>query len=98
MERKQIVSVRYKSKYGDGYSERNYIYYSEIPLKVGQIINAPTKNGASEAKVSRVNVDESEIPAILRGCLKTITKDDLLLDAERMPQMDNQTTLEDFFR
>lgn len=65
-----IVSVKYR-KNGE-YAGRPYSYRTELPLKVGDIVQAPTTGGMKTAKVDRVNVPEEEVPAEWRDTLREI--------------------------
>ena len=68
----EIVSVRFQNKLHEGeFSGREYSYLTNIPLKVGDIVIVPTRNGSGIAEVSQVNVSSLNV-----GCpvekLKTI--------------------------
>lgn len=67
-----IVQVQFKNRFSYTYSGNAYTYYADVPVQVGDIVKAPTKFGESEAKVCRVDVPESEIPAYME--LKHITE------------------------
>lgn len=67
-----IVCVQFKSRYRDEYGGPAYTYLADVPLRVGDIVNVPTKYGDSEARVSRVGVPESEVQ--YHGELRHITK------------------------
>lgn len=55
----QIVKVQYRK---DGeFTGREYSYFSEENLKVGDIISVPVKSGFNTAQVSAIDVPESEI-------------------------------------
>ncbi len=58
-----IVKVRYYSETTGESSAREYTYYSEDPLEVGDIVKVPMRDTTTKAKVSAVNVPESEIAA-----------------------------------
>lgn len=98
MESKKIVSVQYKSKYGNEYGGNAYSYYTEVPLVVGQIIKAPTKFGESRARVKAVDIDPSTLNKNVLSFMRTITSSDLLLDADGEPIMDDQQRIDDFFK
>lgn len=68
-----IVQVQLKRRFGGGYTDAQYAYIADVPVAVGDLVNVPTKYGTAEAKVSRVNIHESEIPAWV-GELKHITE------------------------
>ncbi len=67
-----IVLVRYYSSTNGGMSAREYSYYAEEPLVVGDVVLAPVgENGSSKAQVTAVNVPEITIVAF-RDKVKTI--------------------------
>lgn len=68
-----LVQVQFRSRYGDGYGPRCYTYRTDVPLCVGDIVNVPTVNGNSEARVCRIDVPESEVSKF-SGQLRTITE------------------------
>lgn len=57
-----IVQVQYENKSG-GYDGREFSYVADVPLKVGDIVKAPTKYGDRQARVCRVDV-----PILSIGC------------------------------
>lgn len=61
-----LVQVQFKSRYGDGYGGQHYTYVADVPLSVGDVVTVPTQRGESEARVSRVDVPESELPKFLK--------------------------------
>ncbi len=68
-----IVCVKYEdSIYKKTFSGREYSYYTIVPLKKGDIVIAPTKNGISNALVTSVDVPKEKIESI-KDVLKTIT-------------------------
>lgn len=69
-----IIGVKYEDKFiPRTFGGKSYSYFTEIQLSVGDIVKAPTKDGTSIARVSRVNVPENEIQEI-KPYMKTITK------------------------
>lgn len=69
-----IVSVKYEdSDYPKTFSGKSYSYYTEINLKKGDIVKAPTKYGTSIARVSEIDISEEKIKDI-KPYMKTITK------------------------
>jgi len=58
-----LVKVRYHSETTGKSSDREYTYYTEDALQVGDIVILPVRGTATKAQVSAVNVDESEIAA-----------------------------------
>ena len=56
-----IVKVQYYSETTGEASDREYTYYSENPLKVGDIVLVPVRGRATKAKVSAIDVPEAEI-------------------------------------
>jgi len=67
----QIVKVQYYSETTEELSPREYTYYSADPLKVGDIVIVPVRDTTGKAKVSAIDVTESEIAAF-RDKVKTI--------------------------
>lgn len=67
-----IVQVQFRNRFSGQYSGKAYTYIADVPVQVDDIVQVPTSSGASEAKVIRVDVPESEIPAWMQ--LKHITE------------------------
>lgn len=67
-----LVQVRFRNRYGEGYGGAAYTYIADTPLSVGDIVTVPTRFGSSEARVCRVNVPEAEVEHF-RDKLKSIT-------------------------
>lgn len=60
-----IIGVEYEDKFKKKtFSGREYSYYSDIDLEIGDIIEVPTRFGKSIAQVTRTNIDEKEIEKI----------------------------------
>jgi len=66
-----IVKVRYFSETTGELSAREYTYYSEEFLTVGDIVTVPVRDTTSKAKVSAVGIPEAEIESF-RDKVKTI--------------------------
>jgi hypothetical protein len=66
-----IVKVRYFSETTGELSPREYTYYSEVPLKVDDIVVVPARDTTCKAKVSTIDVPEAEIEAF-KDKMKTI--------------------------
>jgi len=66
-----IVKVRYFSESTGETSGREYSYFSEEPLKVGEVVQVPVRDRLQKAVVSAINVPESEIKRF-RDQVKTI--------------------------
>ncbi len=70
-----IIAVQFQSKKTPGeFSGREYNYFSNVELSVGDIIIAPTAKGQSAVRVCRVNVADSEISDHVRPYMQTITE------------------------
>lgn len=68
----KIVSVQYQDKFEKKkFTGREYSYYSNIDLEVGDIVEVPTRYGKSVAMVSRIGIDKKEIEKI-KGYMKVI--------------------------
>lgn len=65
----QIVKVKYRNN-GE-FNGREYSYFSEDTLKVGDIVFVPVKTGFNTAQVSAIDVPESEILPF-KDAVKTI--------------------------
>lgn len=72
-----IVMVQYKGK--PGFGGREYGYYTEAPLKKGDVVMVPTLYGNSIAQVSRIHVRESEVASVLH-LMRTIPKQESIND------------------
>lgn len=67
-----IVGVKYEDEiYKKTFKGREYSYLTSIPLQVGDIVKAPTKNGMSTALVTSIDVPEEKIEAF-KDIVKTI--------------------------
>lgn len=64
-----IVQVQFKNRFGEGYGGTNYTYIADVPLKVGDIVQVPTRYGTGEARVSRIDVPADEVPNTFGGLL-----------------------------
>lgn len=67
-----IVQVQFKDRFSGQYKGKAYTYAADVPVQLDDIVKVPTASGTSEAKVCRVDVPESEIPAWMQ--LKHITE------------------------
>jgi len=74
-----IVKVRYGS---DPKVGREYSYYTEDVLVIGDRVNVPTKNGTMKAIVTGINVQEYEIAAF-KESVKTIPAGSRIIDEAR---------------
>lgn len=64
-----IVQVQFRKSFGKGYGGTAYTYIADVPLKVGDIVNVPTRYGPSEAQVCRIDVPADEVPNTFGGLL-----------------------------
>lgn len=73
---KTIVSVQYAKRGQPEFAGREYHYYAAIPLKVGDIVDAPVSGNipVSVARVCKVDVSESKVDERILPHLKTIEK------------------------
>lgn len=61
----KIVGVKYEDRFEKKtFTGREYSYYTDLELEVGDIVEVPTKYGKSIAMVSRINIDKQEIEKI----------------------------------
>lgn len=89
-----IVLVQFQNRKTKQFTGTQYNYYSDVPLKVGQILTVTTDYGVSRVKVREINISEATLPGVLRARLKTLTTDNLLLDTNGNPEMDAQQSME----
>lgn len=70
--KKDIVSVKYEDKFAlNAFVGKTYNYYTDIDVKIGDLVIAPTASGEKIARVSEVNISEEKIQNI-RQYLKNI--------------------------
>ena len=68
------VGVKYEDEHWPRtFKGGEYSYYTELKLKEGDIVEAPTKYGSSYAKVTRINIPEEDIENI-KPSIKEITR------------------------
>lgn len=75
-EKPYIVKVRYFVGEA-GYSGREYAYFSNYSLVIGDVVKVPTQHGITRAKVTSIDVPESEIEAF-RDKIKTISSESVV--------------------
>lgn len=69
----QIVKVKYLTDTSQ-LSERDYSYFTEEPLKIGDTVMVPVKNTTGRAMVTAIDIPPVEVTALNNGFrLKTIT-------------------------
>ena len=60
-----IISVKYEDEfYHRTFGGKEYLYYTNKILNVGDLVEAPTKYGNKIAKVVKINISEDEIKNI----------------------------------
>lgn len=68
------VGVKYEDKHWPRtFSGKEYSYYTELALKVGDIVETPTIYGTSIATITRLNIPEEQIEDI-KPSIKEITR------------------------
>lgn len=68
-----IIAVKYEDNFNPRtFSGKSYSYFTNLDLAIGDIVQAPTKYGASIARVTRINILEEEIEDI-KPYMKNIT-------------------------
>ena len=77
-----IVAVQFQNKSKpEEFSGREYTYFSDVKLEVGEVILAPTKTGMSVVRVCRTDMTDSDIDERVMPFMRTIesklTPDDL---------------------
>lgn len=82
----QIVKVKYIIEGTGTLSSREYSYYSETLLNVGDIVNVPVRDTICEAQVSAVDVPDTEISAF-KDKVKTIPAGSLVTPTLEQPAL-----------
>lgn len=68
------IYVKYEDEHWPRtFGGKEYSYYTDLKLEVGDLVKAPTKYGTSIAKVTKINVSQEEIKCII-PYIKNITK------------------------
>ncbi|MBQ9314846.1 MAG: hypothetical protein IJ220_07680 [Clostridia bacterium] len=61
----KIVGVKYEDKFEKKtFTGREYSYYTDLDLEIGDIVEVPTRYGKSIAMVTKINIDKNEIEKI----------------------------------
>lgn len=69
-----IVNVKYEDQYNEKiFSGKEYSYFAEIKLSVGDIVEVPTQYGLKTARVSKINIPEEKIINI-KPYMRVITR------------------------
>lgn len=68
-----FIEVNFRRKDGE-YSGAVYTYNCTIPVKVGDLVKAPTARGDTPAKVIGIGIPYENINATYRDNLRTITE------------------------
>lgn len=87
----KIVGVKYEDKFEKKtFTGREYSYYTELDLEVGDIVEVPTRYGKSIAQVTRTDIDKQEIEKI-KDYMKVI---DTKLDKNEFLKEENSDGIE----
>lgn len=71
-----IVSVQFMSEIHPGeFVGREYSYYADVPLQVGDCVAVSSRRGESLARVTEVGVPEYRIDPKIKKILKHITSE-----------------------
>lgn len=73
-----IVKVQFKTI--GGFGGKEYSYFANFPLKKGDKVIVPTREGDGLAQVSKVNVRDYEVASILH-LMRTIPPQEPIVDA-----------------
>lgn len=79
-----IVKVRYFSEKKQEESQNEYTYYSTDLLRIGDIVTVPVRDTTRKAKVTAVDVPESEIEDFM-GRIKTIPSGSIIAGTASVP-------------
>lgn len=84
----KIVGVKYEDKFEKKtFTGREYSYYTDLELEIGDIVEVPTRYGKSIAQVTRTNIDKKEIEKI-KDYMKVI---DTKLDKNEFLKEENES-------
>lgn len=79
-----IISVKYEDKYvPKTFSGKEYSYYSDTDVNVGDLVIVPTAYGTKIAIVSKINISEQKVESIkpyLKTIIQKINKEKYLQD------------------
>jgi hypothetical protein len=82
-----IVFVQFRRKHSkEKFSEKEYSFFADIPLNIGDLVYVPTKYGKGVAKVTKTDVQAYQVGCDL-GLLKHITS----FTEEETPDGEQQT-------
>lgn len=71
---KDIVAVQYEARMEPGtFGGREYTYYAEVPLKVGDVVKVPTKFSSNLARVSKMGIPAYRVPENIKAIMRHIT-------------------------
>ena len=82
-----IVKVRYYSETANEVSNREYTYFTEDQLQVGDVVMVPVRDRMGKAKVSAINVPDAEIEKF-RDKVKTIPAGSIGTTRKELEQID----------
>ncbi|WP_418710783.1 hypothetical protein [Allofournierella sp.] len=69
-----IVAVQYEARMEPGvFGGREYTYFAEVPLQMGDVVHVPTKFGSSLARVVRVGIPEYRVDDKVKQIMRHIT-------------------------
>ena len=76
---KNIISVKYEdSEFPHTFRGKDYCYYTNIKLNIGNLVEVPTVFGKKIAKVSRINIPQEEVLSITPYMKSVIRKIDTI--------------------
>ncbi len=89
----QLVKVKFFSQSTGELAGREYTYFSFEFLKIGDVVNAPAKEGVFKAVVTAIDVPESEIAAY-RDKVKIIPAGSVLPESEKYGEIADRQGVE----
>ena len=70
-----IISVIYENDtITNAYGGKAYYYYTNIDVKVGDLVMAPTKYGDKAAMVAEINIPEDKVNTTLKTIVEKVDK------------------------
>ena len=70
------VNIQYWKPEISAYGGKSYLYRTELPLKTGDLVIAPTYKGDQRAIVTRTNVPDREVDPAWSSRIRAVTEYD----------------------
>lgn len=84
----QIIGVKYKDKYSEGYSSKEYSYLADLDIKLYDKVLAETRYGSQRALVTSLNIPFEKVEKFADN-LKFVTKEEIKENENEKVEEDN---------